>query len=114
MGDRGAVTHRRGGSYALTSPSGGLRLVPLLVLSACTPADWSDSPDERFALILLVPFPISRVCRPGQPRVSRPSLRVLIEKLSTGPVLWSLFSMGLVVQVVPSDQDSRTFGGGCG
>eukprot|EP00963_Diacronema_lutheri_P003312 scaffold280_cov391-Pavlova_lutheri.AAC.14 len=37
-----------------------------------------------------------------------------IEKLSGGPVLWSLFSEGLVVQVVPSDQDSRTFGRGCG
>eukprot|EP00963_Diacronema_lutheri_P014698 scaffold3700_cov848-Pavlova_lutheri.AAC.1 len=75
-GSRGGYSSR-GGCHTLSSSSDGPRLVPLLVLSACTPADWSDSFHERFALILLDPFPISRVCRPGQPRVSRPSLRVI-------------------------------------
>ena len=38
----------------------------------------------------------------------------VLKKLSAGPVSWSLFSEGLVVQVVPSGQDSRTFDCGCG
>ena len=38
----------------------------------------------------------------------------LMKNVSAGPVPWSLFSKGLVVQVVPSDEDSRTFDRGCG
>ena len=42
------------------------------------------------------------------------ALLLRIEKVSAGPVSRSLFSEGLVVQVVPSDPDSRMFDRGCG
>eukprot|EP00963_Diacronema_lutheri_P009490 scaffold849_cov386-Pavlova_lutheri.AAC.2 len=91
-GDRGAVTHSREGARAPTSPSSGPRLVPSLVLSACTPTNWSDSPHERFILVFLVPFPISGVCKPGQPRGAPHRHFFFIGR--EGVSLWDPWSLG--------------------